>query len=417
MEWIIGVAIGLVVGGVACWLVRDARASSDLASQQAIHDKDTAALREKIAGLTGQMRQVESTQAILDDAKKQMKETFQATASEALQSTTKAFLTTANENLGKTMETAKGELQRQQQEFQSLVKPLSETYDKLNPQIEQLATRVESVTTETAKLATALTDNRQIGYWGEIQLRRVVEAAGMVSYCDFSEQETADGTGGRPDLVISLPDKRAVVVDAKASTAAYMDARKADGDKQAESAALEKHARALKNQVDDLASKNYGDGVEGALGFVVMFVPGDQFLAAALEANSGLIEYGMRKKVAIATPASLIALLWTVANGWQQHHLAENAREIQEVGEEMHRRMMNFINHYQDVGKELRQAVDKYNASIGSFDSRVAPQGRRFAQLVLNDEQAFQQPSVIEAVVRESSYVDENVLQPGDEAA
>ncbi|MXY45000.1 MAG: DNA recombination protein RmuC [Dehalococcoidia bacterium] len=416
MEWAIGIALGLILGGVS-WFIRSARAKSDLASAQATHDKDAAFLREKIAELTGQIRQVESTQAILDDAKKQMKEAFQATASNALQNNNETFLTVANENFGKTLETAKSEFRQQHQQFQELVKPLSDSYSKLNPQIETLTNQVQSVTSETAKLSGALTDSRQMGNWGEIQLQRVVEIAGMKNYCDFAKQSTVDGTGGRPDLVISLPDKRAVVVDAKASTAAFMDARQANGDRQAESAALKKHARALKNQVDDLSSKNYGEGVEGALGFVVMFVPGDQFLAAALEANSGLIEYGMRKKVAIATPASLIALLWTVANGWQQHHLTERTQEIQLVGEEMHKRLMSFINHYQDVGKELRQAVDKYNSSIGSFDSRIAPHGRRFAHLVLNDEEAFKQPSVIEAVVRESSYADQNALQSDDEAA
>ena len=409
MEWIIGVIIGLVVGGATCWLVRDARARSQLTSQQSEH-------RVEIARLEGELKQTNDAKTILDAAKEQLGEAFQATASKALQSNNDAFLTVANENFGKTLETAKGEFRQQHQQFQDLVKPLSESYGKLNPQIETLTTQVQSVTAETAKLSGALTDNRQMGNWGEIQLRRVVEVAGMVDYCDFAEQSTVDGTGGRPDMVIRLPNSRAVVVDAKASTAAFLDSQQAT-DEKASSDALAKHARALKVQVDDLARKDYGAGADGALEFVVMFVPGDQFLAAALRANPGLIEYGMQKRVAIATPASLISLLWTVANGWQQARIAKNAQEIHEVGQEMHKRMQTFINHYENVGKGLGRAIDAYNRSVGSFDRSVVPQGRRFAELVKGDEETFPQVNEIDSLPRTSTYAEASALQSDEEAA
>ena len=366
--------------------------------------------------MEGELKQANDAQTILEAAKEQLGEAFQATASKALQNNNEAFLDVANENFGKTLETAKSEFNQRHQLFQELVKPLSENYGKLNPQIETLTTQVQSVTTETAKLSGALTDSRQMGNWGEIQLRRVVEVAGMVEYCDFAEQTTLDGMGGRPDMVIKLPNSRAVIVDAKASTAALLDSQQATDEKGANDALI-KHASALKGQVDSLARKNYGLGAEGALEFVVMFVPGDQFLAAALRANPGLIEYGMQKRVAIATPASLISLLWAVANGWQQDRIAKNAQEIQTVGEEMHKRMQSFINHYQNVGKGLGRVIDAYNKSVGSFDRSVVPQGRRFAGLVKGDDDAFPQVNEIDSLPRTSSYADANAIRSDDEAA
>lgn len=417
---IAGIIMGLIVGGAACWLVRSERAKRGLASQQAEHREEMASqqatYREEIAGLRGKLERIEDAQTMLDMAKEQMNETFQATASKALQRNNESFLTLADEKIGKTLETAKGEFSRRHQQFQELVKPLSENYGKLNPQIESLTTQVRSVSAETAKLSGALTDNRQVGNWGEVQLRRVVEVAGMVGYCDFAKQSAAGGSRSRPDMVINLPNNRAVVVDAKASTAAFLASQEA-ANEAAASDALTKHANALKGQVDALSKKNYGADVTGALAFVVMFVPGDQFLAAALRADPGLIEYGMKNKVAIATPASLIALLWTVSNGWQQDRIAQNARKIQEVGLVMHERMLKFVGHYENVGKELDKTISAYNDSVSSFDTRVVPQGKRFAELALDNEDAFPQVNEVEGSPRTSKYAGTRPLQSDDEAA
>ena len=405
---ILGTIMGLIVGGAACW-VRGERAKRGLAAQQATY-------REEIAGLRGKLERLEDAQTMLDMAKEQMNETFQATASKALQRNNESFLTLADEKIGKTLETAKGEFSRRHQQFQELVKPLSENYGKLNPQIESLTTQVRSVSAETAKLSGALTDNRRVGNWGEVQLRRVVEVAGMVGYCDFAEQSAAGGSGNRPDMVINLPNNRAVVVDAKASTAAFLASQEAVNEAAA-SDALTKHANALKGQVDALSKKNYGADVTGSLAFVVMFVPGDQFLAAALRADPGLIEYGMQNKVAIATPASLIALLWTVSNGWQQDRITQNARKIQEVGLVMHERMLRFVDYYEKVGKELGKTISAYNDSVSSFDTRVVPQGRRFAELALDNKDAFPQVNEVEGSPRTSKYAGTRQLQSDDEAA
>ena len=393
---IVGLVVGLMVGGAACWFARGARAGGEAATLAADH-------RAEVAGLQGQLEQVANAQQILDTAKDQLSNEFQATASRVLQSNNEQFVQLANENLGKTLESAKSEFAQRHQQFQELVKPLAENYGKLNPQIESLSTQVQSVTAETSKLSTALTDNRKAGHWGEVQLRKVAELAGMSQHCDFAEQTGVPD--GRPDMIVNLPERRAVVVDAKALLNAYLAAQNAAEGESADAIWM-RHARALRAQVDDLSRKGYGVSVAGSLDFVVMFVPGDQFLSSALHANPNLIEYAMSKRIAIATPASLIAMLWAVANGWQQFRLAQDAARIKDVGEEMHKRMQISIRHYQNVGKELDSAVKAYNSSISSFDQRVVPQGRRFADLVVSDEDDFQAPTPIESSPSDSRYSD-----------
>lgn len=371
MEWIIGGIIGLLIGGIVCWFV--------------------------------QKFQTKNTQQIIESAKTQMGETFRAAAADALRGNTDQFLSLANENFNKTMESAKGEFHQRHQQFQEMVKPLAENYSKLNPQIDSLMTHVQAVNAETNKLSVALTDTRRVGNWGEVQLRRVVDLAGMTNYCDFKEQAAGGSSQDRPDLIVTLPERRAVVVDAKASTAAYMAAQQADDDETAH-AAWQKHAAALKRQVTELARKDYGRKTEGALDFVVMFVPGDQFLSAALNADRDLLEYAMSQRVALVTPASLIAMLWAINNGWQQFRLAQDAREIKELGEDMHKRMLTFIKHYQNVGKELKSAVTAFNESIGSFDERIVPKGRQFSEMVTGDDDRFEIPEAIDQSPRISRY-------------
>ena len=406
MELIVAVVVGLVVGGAVCWLVRGARAKSRMARMEADWVKERVALREENAGLKGQLEQSDSVEKIVEMAKEQLNEKFQATASQALQANNSQFMDLAQENLGKTLEAAKGDFKQRHEQFEALVKPLTQNYEKLNPQISLLAQRSESIAEEATKLSSALTDNRQIGNWGEIQLRRVVELAGMQAYCDFAEQVAGTGSQIRPDLTVRLPEERTVIIDAKASTAAYLEAQQA-GDEEARDDSLRRHASALKTQVDDLAKKEYGAKVEGSLDFVVMFVPGDQFLSAALNANPELIEYAMRKRVAIATPVSLISLLWSVANGWQRQRIAEDAERILEEGQELHKRLMTFMDHFKDVGTRLNRAVETFNKSVGSYDSRVLPQGRRFAEMVTDKKEELPQPLQIENRARISSYAGE----------
>lgn len=406
MEIVVAVIAGVLVGGAVCWILQGSRARSRQSRMEADWIKGETALREEIAGLKGQLAQRDSAEKILETAKDQLSESFQATASQVLQANNAQFIDLAQENLGKTLEEAKGDFKQRHEQFEALVKPLRDNYEKLNPQISLLAQRSESIAEEATRLSSALTDNRQIGNWGEVQLRRVVELAGMQAYCDFAEQTAGSGSQIRPDLTVRLPEKRAVVIDAKASTAAYMEAQQAD-DEAARDDSLKRHAGALKAQVDDLAKKEYGAKVEGSLDFVVMFVPGDQFLSAALNANPELIEYAMHRRVAIATPASLISLLWSVANGWQRQRIAEDAERILKEGQELHKRMLTFMDHYKDVGARLNRAVETFNRSVGSFDSRVLPQGRRFAEMVTDKKEELPQPLQIENRARISSYAGE----------
>lgn len=309
----------------------------------------------------------------------QLTDTFQTTATAALQNNSKQFLELAQENWGKTLESAKNEFHQRHQQFQELVKPLADSYTNLNPQIRTLTEQVTAINGSTERLAGALKgDNRAVGNWGELQLQLVIEKAGMTAYCDFAEQQTIGNSQDRPDLIVNLPEGRAVVVDAKASTAAFLEVSEAT-DNDAAQSAYTRHANALRAQVDDLSRKNYGDKVDGSLDFVVMFVPGDQFLAAALNANPGLVEYAMTRRVAIATPASLIAMLWAVANGWQQYEIAQNAEEIRRIGAEMHHSLTEFIKTYATVEQRIRQTVDAFNRSVRVMEGQVLEPAREMA--------------------------------------
>ncbi len=378
MEWIVALIVGIIVGGLACWLIQEQRAKARVAVVEA---------RIDAAG----------------DAKQQMGDAFKAMASDALQANNRQFLTAANENLGKTLAEARGEFEKRHTQFQELVKPLSENYVKLNPTIELLMNQNRDIVRETGKLSSALRDNRQAGHWGEIQLRRIVELAEMVDYCDFAEQKVVD-SGERPDLVVRLPENSVIVVDAKASIAAYLEAHEAQTE-DARDAAMQRHAGALKRQVDELNRKRYGATTRNSLDFVVMFVPGDQFLAAALSANPNLVEYAMDKHVAIATPASLISLLWTVQHGWQRHNFSENAEKVRQAAQELYKRIEVFMGHYWRVGERLESAVKTYNQSIGSYERQVAPQGRRFAQLASVDAEPFATRDPVEVAIRETRGV------------
>ena len=330
-------------------------------------------------------------------AEQRMGTAFQAAAAPVMKQSMEQFLVSANDNFSQSRKS-----------FEELVKPLRENYEKLNPNIDSLTRQLGSATAETARLANALTDNRQIGSWGEFQLARILELTGMTPYIDYSEQETVQGSGERPDVIVHLPDERDVVIDSKASLIAYLEASDA-GEDLSRDAALDKHARALRTQVDDLAKKEYGDKVRGSLEFVVMFVPGDQFLSAALEANSSLVDYAMNKKVVIATPSTLFALLTALAYGWRQYHLAQNAEEIRKAGEEMHGRLLTFIDRFGTVGQRLDASVRAYNESIASFDSRLIPQAQRFAQLRGMNPDDYSLPNAIDREPRPSRNAAESV--------
>ena len=391
MEIIAALIVGLIIGAGACWAVMRSRATIAPETREQIKDAVQASAAQAFQ---------ENNTSFLNLASERLNGTMEAAKGE---------LNQRHEQFNTTMEAAKGEFKQRHEQFQELVKPLAENYQSLNPQIKTLSD-------QTSRLAGALSNNREIGNWGEVQLRRVAELAGMTAYCDFSEQTTLE-SGERPDMTVRLPESRTIIVDAKTSTQAYMEAL-AGPEGETQQDMLTRHARALRTQVDDLSRKQYGAKDDESLDFVVMFVPGDQFLAAALQVEPGLVEYAMGKRVAIATPASLISLLWAVSQGWQQHRIARDAREIQAAGEEMHKRMLSFINNYEKVGRGLDAAVKSYNTSINSFDRMVVPQGRKFAGLAVGDEEAFTEVAALDAAPRSSRYLDpeqeEEVRQAAD---
>lgn len=403
MQTILIAVLAAATAAVIAWVIQELRnknRTSALKEEQ--HDSELEHTQQ-VATLQARLSEQQNLQDFLENAKEQMGTTFQASASKALQNSSEQFLTLANQNMAKTIEEAKAEFNLRHQSFQDLVKPLADNYNKLDPKLDQIVQHSTQVASAADRLSSALNDNRRIGSWGEIQLRRIIELSGMTEYCDFSEQQTSSTGNERPDLTVHLPEDRAIVIDAKASTKAYLEAQQAENEQDA-SQALTRHAAAIRHQVDDLASKKYGQKVQGSLDFVIMFVPGDQFLSAALSANPDIIEYAIAHRVAIATPASLISLLWAVANGWQRHRMAQEAEVLLEIGNEMHKRLNTFMEHYSATGRRLTSLVDSYNASVQSFDSRLMPQARRFSDIIAKDEQALQAPLMVDKAPNSSRY-------------
>jgi DNA recombination protein RmuC len=257
-----------------------------------------------------------------------------------------------------------------------------QAYSGLTEQVKQLSLSQDRLQAETRNLVTALRSPATRGRWGELQLRRVVEMAGMLEHCDFDEQVHVAGTEGRmrPDMVVHLPGANEVVVDAKVPLQAFLDANDAP-DEETRWACLQTHARQLRTHVDGLSKKSYWEQFERSPEFVVAFIPGDPLLAAALEFDGSLLEHAVANRVLLATPTTLIALLRTVAYGWQNEALADNAREVQQLGRELYKRLTTFGEHLARTGRSLNGAVDAYNKAVGSLERAVLPQARRFQDL------------------------------------
>jgi DNA recombination protein RmuC len=299
---------------------------------------------------------------------------------------------------------AAADLEKRQQAVEHMVEPIAESLGEIGSRLEQLevsrreayaglSQQVRSLNEsqellrdQTGNLVTALRNPQARGRWGEMQLRRVVEMAGMLPHCDFEEQSTVTTEDGRirPDVIVHLPGSKTVVVDAKVALDAYLAAVEESDDVQCK-AKLVQHARQVRTHVDKLAAKSYWTQFSEAPDFVVLFVPGDSLLGAALEHDPGLMEHAVANKVLLATPVTLIALLRAVAYGWQQEALADNARQIADVGREMQDRVLTFVKHFGKVGRSLDRAVEAYNDAAGSLEHRVLVQTRRFTELEVND--------------------------------
>lgn len=386
---VVGLVIGLLVGAAACWLVMRTRL---VASEMALaHERELAGR-------------------------------FDAVAAEALRKNNETFL-----------ELASGRLGQKEQAVEQLVTPIRESlqkvdgriqqlevarqgaYSELRTQVAALAQAQQDLRAETGNLVGALRDRPNVrGRWGEIQLRRVVEMAGMVEHCDFETQKHVATDDGRlrPDLVVSLPGGKSVVVDSKFAGQAYLESLSVQDDAE-RAAKLRDHARQVRDHITKLSHKSYWSQFEQTPEFVVLFIPGETYLSAALEQDPALIEDGVNQQVIIATPTTLIALLRAVAYGWRQETIAESARQISELGRELYSRIATFTEHLAKVGRGLESASRSYNEAVGSLETRVLPSARRFKEHGVSPAAELAELDVVDRAIRPVTAAE---LPPADAA-
>lgn len=415
MEWQITIFIaGIVFGSIGTWLLikNSARNTTGILQQQA-QQKDaensrlqTALDEERTARakaetlLNETQKNLAEQKKLLDEATKRLSDTFTALSKTALDSNNKAFLELARTSLQAIIAEAKGDIGKKQEAIDGLIKPINETLKRYEEQVKQLEQarqkayggleeQLKSLNAsqlllqkETGNLVNALRAPQVRGRWGEITLRKVAELSGMSEHCDFTEQVSVDTEEGRlrPDMIVHLPAGRNIVVDSKVALYAYMDAVAAV-DEQVRNDFLKKHAEQVKDHIKKLSGKSYWEQFENSPEFVVMFMPGESFFSAALSMDNALIEEAIQKKVILATPTTLVALLKAIAYGWRQEQVEKNAMQICSLGKEMYERMAKFIEYMSRIGSSLEKATEAYNSAVGSIESRVMVTARKFKEL------------------------------------
>lgn len=435
MTALVALLVGVALGGVAAWAILRSRAArleleltrrgdevtaarADLSAARAALDLERTAAAEKLA--------------LLDQAKAELSDAFRALSAEALRTNQTSFLELARTTLERYQVEARDDLDQRRVAVATLVAPLRESlarvdgqiqhlerarshaYGALTEQLRSLAETQDRLRAETGNLVNALRTPAARGRWGEIQLRRVVEMAGMVPHCDFVEQTTAtvDERRLRPDLIVRLPGGKNVVVDAKAPLQAYLEALEASDD-ETRALKLADHARQIRDHVAKLSMKGYWEQFRPTPEFVVMFIPGEAIYSAALQHDPALIEDGVAQRVLIASPTTLIGVLQGVAFGWRQETVAESARAVSELGRELYGRIATLGDHVALLGRRLDGAVQAYNQTVGSLERRVLPAARRFTDLGAGTAREI---AVLEPVDKASQLPQAPELGRGDAA-
>jgi DNA recombination protein RmuC len=393
--------VGLLLGGLIAWLIasrRQARLEAMLSNEEALGREREIAFEAARAQLTG---------------------AFSELANKSLQSNSENFLRLAEQNLGAQQERAKRDLGEREKAIENLVKPLrdslqasqkqinelektrSEAYGGIKSQLEAMQQGQQSLAQETQNLVKALRRPEVRGRWGEITLRRLVELAGMVEHCDFQEQVHTVGEGQviRPDMIVRMPNQRELVVDVKTPLDAYLEAVEAKDDAQRK-LGLQRHARNVREHIKLLSSKAYWAQFMNSPEFVILFIPGDQFLSAALNEDSELIESALAQQIILATPTSFVALLKAVAYGWRQLALADNAQEIRELAEDLYGRLTTFVTHMNKMGRQLGSSVESYNRAVGSLERNVLPGARKFVELGIHSKKELGKTETLDPVPR-----------------
>jgi len=370
-------------------------------------------------------QQVLSQESQLNNVKQQLSESFAGLSEKALRHNSDMFLKLAHENFKQQQLMADKQLSDKEKSIEVLVKPIKEALDKTEKQIHEIekerkqaygalsehlkfmAEAQTALQNETRSLVNALSRPSVRGQWGELTLRRLVELAGMVKHCDFNEQtHTATDPGAiRPDMLIRMPGQREIVVDAKTPLDAYLKASECNDDNERKMY-LAKHARHLRERVKELSAKQYWSQFKRSPDFVLLFIPGDQFLNSALDNDPDLLEFALQHKVMLATPISLVALLRAIAYGWRQETLADNAEQIREIGTELYGRLYNFSEHLNRLGKSLNGSVQHFNKAVGSFDARILSGARKFKEMGIESKKDIDNPEQIDHQARTLSLPD-----------
>lgn len=391
-------------------------------AREALRDDNTllkTRLAELETSLLEQQKAAQEKMLLLEEAKKRLGEAFHALSAEALRANNQTFIEQAKLSLDRYQDSALADLKHRQEAISDLVQPLRESltrvdgsiaemektragsYATLMEQIRAMGTAGQQLQRETGNLVKALKMPTVRGRWGELQLRRAVELAGLVEHCDFVEQESQSTEGGklRPDMMIRLPGNLNVVVDAKAPLMAYLESLEEE-DEEGRREKLRQHARQIQNHINILGNKQYFAQCDPTPEFVVLFLPGESFFSAALADNPQLIEYGVERKVVLATPTTLIALLKLISYAWRQEHLTRNTEEVRILGKQLYERIETMLEHFSTLGKSLDRSVESYNKAMGSLDSRVLVTARKFKELGAASGEELETPPMIERTTR-----------------